>query len=251
MTIAESAVLIVAGFLAGTMNAVAGGGTFFAFGALTAIGLPPITANATSALAMIPGYVASAVNYRGELGAVWGRAVTLGAASVAGSVIGALILVALDNATFADFVPWLLLLATLVFALGPSLTKRLPVRTHNDAGHRVAATIVQFVLAIYGGFFGAGMGIMMLASLGITEGQDFHRVNALKHILSIVIQSTAIVIFIGGGVIAWPQALVLIVAVTAGGWLGVDVARRLPTAWVRGFVIAVGLGLTVYYLVKK
>jgi uncharacterized membrane protein YfcA len=250
MTLTAILVLAVAGFLAGTMNAMAGGGTFFAFGALTAIGLPPITANATSAVAMIPGYVASAINYRGELAAVRRRAVMLGAASAAGSVIGALVLIALDNKTFAAFVPWLLLMATAVFAAGPWIARQLPAQIHVDAARRAAATLVQFVMSVYGGFFGAGMGIMMLASLGITEGQDFHRINALKHILSIVIQTTAIVVFIRGGVIDWPAALVLVVSLTIGGWFGVDVARRFPIAFVRGFVIAVGTALAVYYFAR-
>lgn len=250
MSAAQLALLAIAGFLSGTLNAVAGGGTFVAFGALTAVGLPPIVANATSAVAMVPGYVASAINYRKELGAVRSSAILLGAASAAGALIGALILIALDNETFAGLVPYLLAGATLVFALGPQISRRLPERPHADIGHRIVAALVQFLMSIYGGFFGAGMGIMMLASLGLTEGQNFHRINALKHILSIVIQTVAVVVFIGGDVISWPEALVLIVAVTAGGWLGVDIARRVPIAAVRGFVIVVGAALAVYYFVE-
>ncbi len=179
MSPSEIATLGVAGLLSGTLNAVAGGGTFFSFGALLAVGLPPITANATSAVAMVPGYVASAVAYRTEVGQVWRKAVLLGAASAAGAVLGAVILIALDNQTFARFVPWLLLLATVVFALGPLAARLIPERSHDDPAHRGIAAIVQFVMSIYGGFFGAGMGIMMLASLGLTEGQNFHRINAL------------------------------------------------------------------------
>jgi uncharacterized membrane protein YfcA len=174
-------------------------------------------------------------------------AILLGIASALGSLIGAVVLITLDNETFARFVPWLLLLATLVFAFGPRISKLLPERAHDDPKHRAVAAVVQFVMSIYGGFFGAGMGIMMLASLGITEGQNFHRINALKHILSTVIQTASILIFIQGGVISWPEALVLIAAVVVGGWLGVGVARRFPLAVVRGFVIATGAALTVYY----
>jgi uncharacterized membrane protein YfcA len=166
-----------------------------------------------------------------------------------GALIGAAVLIALDNETFAAFVPWLLLAATLVFALGPWASRLLPARPHNDPTHRILAAGIQFVMSIYGGFFGAGMGILMLASLGLTEGQNFHRINALKHILSIVIQSAAILVFIRGDVISWTEALVLIVAVTVGGWLGVDVAKRVPVVAVRAFVIAAGSALTLYYFV--
>lgn len=247
MSAAEILILSIAGLLSGTVNAVAGGGTFFSFGALLAVGLPPITANATSAVAMVPGYLASTAAYRNELGALWRSAVLLGAASVLGSILGALLLITLDNQTFARFVPWLLLVATLVFALGPRLTGMLPARSHADRRRRLGAALVQFVMSIYGGFFGAGMGIMMLASLGITEGQNYHRINALKHILSTVVQTTSIAIFIHGGVISWPEALVLIAAVVVGGWVGVDIARRFPVPVVRAFVIATGAALTVYY----
>jgi hypothetical protein len=250
MSPAELAILGIAGLLSGTLNAVAGGGTFFSFGALLAVGLPPITANATSAVAMVPGYVASAIAYRAEVGQVWRKAILLGFASAAGAVLGAMILVMLDNETFAAFVPWLLLVATLVFALGPRVSRLLPDRPHDDPGHRAAAAAVQFVMSIYGGFFGAGMGIMMLASLGLTEGQNFHRINALKHILSTVIQTASIVVFLQGDVISWPEALVLIVAVVAGGWFGVGVARRFPVSVVRAFVIATGAALTAYYFLR-
>jgi uncharacterized membrane protein YfcA len=250
MTLADILILACAGFISGTLNAVAGGGTFFSFGALLAVGLPPITANATSAVAMVPGYVASAINYRKELPSIWASVLWLAVASAIGSLIGALVLIALDNETFADFVPWLLLGATIVFALGPVISKRLPARAHKDTRHRLIAVFVQFLMAIYGGFFGAGMGIMMLASLGITEGQNFHRINALKHVLSIVIQTTCVLVFIQGGVIAWQEALVLILAVVLGGWFGVDIARRFPLVAVRAFVIATGVLLTVYYFFK-
>src|SRR5687767_12722958 len=117
MSLSDILILAAAGLISGTLNAIAGGGTFFSFGALTLIGLPPIVANATSAVAMVPGYVASAVNYRNDLVTVWASAIWLAVASAVGALIGALILIALDNETFADFVPWLLLAAALVFAL--------------------------------------------------------------------------------------------------------------------------------------
>jgi uncharacterized membrane protein YfcA len=141
-------------------------------------------------------------------------------------------------------------MATIVFAAGPWVSRLLPERAHDDPGHRGLAALVQFVMSIYGGFFGAGMGIMMLASLGLTEGQNFHRINALKHILSTIIQTASIVIFIQGDVISWPQAMVLVVAVTAGGWFGVDVARRFPVSIVRAFVITTGAALTAYYFMQ-
>lgn len=237
--------LLLAGFASGAINAVAGGGTFITFGALTLVGLPPITANATSSIAQFPGYVTSTLAYTGELKAIGRTVLPFLLVSIPGGLAGALILLALDNPEFRALVPWLLIGATGLFAAGPKLTAFL--KTRKFRAPPPVAWAIQFAVAVYGGFFGAGLGIMMLASLGLTEGDDFHRLNAMKTLLSVVIALIAIVVFAGGGVIAWTHALVMILAVGLGGYLGVQAARRFPQSAVRGFVIAVGLVLTVYY----
>ncbi|MBZ8132810.1 sulfite exporter TauE/SafE family protein [Afifella sp. IM 167] len=247
MSVFEILILVAAGFVSGAINAVAGGGTFIAFGALTLVGLPPITANATSSITQFPGYVTSTLAYRRELKVIGRAALPFLIVSALGGLVGALILLALDNPQFRAMVPWLLIAATALFAAGPRITRALKARQMHASP--LVAWAIQFLVAIYGGFFGAGMGIMMLASLGLTEGEDFHRLNAIKTLLSVVIAIIAIIVFVNGGLIAWSAAWVMLIAVAIGGYLGVAAARRFPQAWVRGFVIAVGLFLTVYYFV--
>ena len=245
MGLADVLILLVAGAVSGAVNAVAGGGTFIAFGALTALGVPPISANATSSIAQFPGYVTSTLAYASDLRRIWRSIVPFVIVSAIGGLVGAVILLSLDNPQFRSLVPWLLIAATALFAAGPAITRFLKARTFRAPPP--VAWAIQFVVAIYGGFFGAGQGIMMLASLGLTEGDDYHRINAIKNGLSIVIAGLAIVIFATGGVVAWTHGLVMTVAVAAGGWLGVAAARRVPQGAVRAFVIAVGLTLTAYY----
>ena len=240
-------VLLLAGLVSGAVNAVAGGGTFIAFGALTFLGLPPITANATSSIAQFPGYVTSSLAYARELRAFGRTLLPFAVVSALGGLAGAGILLSLDNPQFRALVPWLLIGATALFAAGPAITRWLKARRFQAPAP--VAWAVQFVVAVYGGFFGAGQGIMMLASLGLTEGDDYHRINAMKNLLSVVIAGLAVVVFVSGGVIAWGHGLVMTLAVATGGWSGVALARRVPQPLVRGFVIAVGLVLTAYYAV--
>ena len=250
MSTPDILLLIASGVLSGALNAVAGGGTFFTFAALLAVGLPPITANASSALALAVGSLASAAAYRDVISRIWRTVVLLALASALGSLLGAALLVALDDVTFRGLIPWLLLLATVIFAAGPSISKRVATESHDNPttpGRRVASLMLQFLTSIYGGFFGAGMGFLMLASLGLTEGQDYHRLNAIKQVLAVVIQAVAIVVFIRGGVIAWSPGLVVMGAAIAGGYWGVALARKVPTPITRGFVIVTGAVLTVYY----
>ena len=245
MTIVEVTILLAAGAISGMVNAVAGGGTFISFGALTALGVPPISANATSAIAQFPGYVTSTLAYAADIRRIWRTVIPFVLVSIVGSIVGAFILLALDNPSFRALVPWLLIAATGLFMAGPSITWFLKAR-RLSAPAPVAWTI-HFIVAIYGGFFGAGQGIMMLASLGLTEGDDYHRINAIKNGLSIVIAGVAIIVFTSGGVIAWPEGLAMALAVAVGGWVGVAAAKRVPQAMVRLFVVAVGLTLTAYY----
>ncbi|MCW4116344.1 sulfite exporter TauE/SafE family protein [Aurantimonas sp. MSK8Z-1] len=248
MTVTDSVLLFVAGFLAGLVNAVAGGGTFLTFGALSLAGLPPIAANATSSIAQFPGYVTSTLAYAKDIRRYWQGALPLLVVSVVGSLLGALILLALDNPSFKRLVPWLLLAATALFAAGPWLRPKPTGGAGAEGGRqRYLSPLTQFVASIYGGFFGAGMGIMMLATLGLTEGGDYHRLNALKNTLALVIAAVAIVVFALGDVVGWVQVAVMVPAAALGGYAGVWGAKRVPQTAVRVFVIAVGLLLTAYY----
>lgn len=247
MSLPEALLLFAAGFLSGVVNAVAGGGTFITFGALTLAGIAPISANATSSIAQFPGYVTSTLAYWNDIRTMWRGALLLCLASAIGALAGALILLALDNPSFRALVPWLLLAATALFAAGPWLKPRSSAAKEEGSP---AAVIVQFVTSIYGGFFGAGMGVMMLATLGLAQGGDYHRLNALKNMLSIVIAIVAIAVFVSGGVIAWLPAAIMVPAVALGGYAGVWTAKRLPQVAVRIFVIAIGLFLALYYFAK-
>ena len=246
MSISIIVLLFVSGFLSGAVNAIAGGGTFLTFGALTLAGLPPISANATSSIVQFPGYVTSTLAYKTELMKRWRSAVALTIISAVGGLAGALILLALDNPSFRAMVPWLLAAATAIFAAGPLLK---PKASAERTGTSPSSAIVQFLTAIYGGFFGAGMGIMMLAVLGLTTGGSYHHLNALKNLLAMVIAAVAIIVFVGGGVVGWAQAVIMIPAGAAGGYAGVWLARRVPQTIMRMLVVAVGTALTIYYFV--
>lgn len=250
MTILTAALLALAGFLSGMVNAIAGGGTFITFGALTLIGVPPISANATSSIAQFPGYVTSTLAYWSDIRKNLKGAALLAIVSVVGALAGAGILLLLDNPSFRAIVPWLLVAATALFAAGPWLKPKPRPGVERGEPSRGLGAVVQFLVAIYGGFFGAGMGIMMLASLGLTEKTaDYHKLNALKNMLAVVIAAMAIIVFSAGGVVDWHGALIMIPAVAAGGYAGVWVAKRLPQAIVRGIVIAIGVALAIYYFV--
>ena len=246
MTVIEAILLFLSGVLTGMINAVAGGGTFLSFGALTLVGIPPVVANATSSITQFPGYVTSTLAYWNDFKVFWRGAVALAIASIFGSLLGSWILLQLDNPQFRSLVPWLLLAATALFAAGPYLKPK-PKPGQEAAVGGVFGFLMQAVTAVYGGFFGAGMGVMMLATLGLSQSGDYHRLNALKNMLATVIAAVAIVVFVWGGVVAWPQAIVMIPGVALGGWSGVWVARRVPQAYMRWVVIAVGLLLAVYY----
>jgi len=249
VTIFSALLLFASGFFAGMVNAVAGGGTFLTFGALSVIGIPPIVANATSSITQFPGYVTSTLAYWSDIRTFWRGALTLCVISALGALAGALILLALDNPSFRAMVPWLLLAATALFAAGPYL-KPAPKPGQEAAVGGVFGWVLQAVTSVYGGFFGAGMGVMMLATLGLSQSGDYHRLNALKNMLATVIAAVAIVVFVWGGVVAWPQAVVMIPGVAIGGWSGVWVARRVPQKYMRWIVITVGLLLAAYYFAK-
>jgi hypothetical protein len=252
MSFPDFLLLAAAGFFSGALNAVAGGGTFFTFAALMASGLPPITANASSAVALTVASTASAAAYRREIARFWRGALWLTVASGTGALIGALILIGLSNQSFRTLVPYIMLFATLVFALGPRLARFAGMEAAELPTHRrrIAGLVSQFLISVYGGFFGAGMGILMLASLSLTENIDYHRINAIKQILAIAIQGVAIVVFIRGGIIDWPAALTVMAAAILGGYLGVGLARRVPSQTMRGIVVAAGAALTLYYFVS-
>lgn len=247
--------LFVAAFVAGVINAVAGGGSFISFPALVLTGVPPISANATNTAALWPGAVASVGAYRRELANQRAQIITFGVLSLIGGLLGALLLLRTQDALFERLIPFLMLGATLVFAASPAITRAIK-RAQDGAVHRsgIARRVLVFALymlvAIYGGFFGAGLGILTLAVLGLLGFENIHEMNALKTLQAAVINGVALLAFVVAGVIQWPQALVMVVGAIAGGYGGAAVARQLNPAWVRATVIVVSVSLTLYFFVR-
>lgn len=252
MTASQWILLALGGFGAGAMNAIAGGGTFLSFPAMLAIGLPPVTANASNSVALWPASLASAWAYRRELARYRQHLPRLTLAALLGGAVGGGLLLVTSNALFARLVPWLLLTATLLFALAPRINRWLEAR--RLAGPRQTlgwgGTLFQLLVSVYGGFFGAGMGIVMIAAIAMQGIEDLNEINALKNWLSAVIYSVAVVTFTLGGAVSWPHTLAVLLAAAAGGYLAGRIARRLPAIWLRRFILLVGTALTLYYFLS-
>ena len=250
-------ILIGSAFFAGVLNSVAGGGTLLTFPALLSFGIlpggmPAVQANATSTVAIVPGSIAGAWGYRRHLGDAGPWLWLLLVPSVIGGTIGSLLVTRLDPRTFGVLVPWLLLTATVLFLLQPLFRRFMPPRETGLPSWpvRCALVLFQLLVAIYGGYFGAGIGILMLSSLGLMGVGDIHRMNAIKTILAAAINAVSVVVFAIDKEINWPIALVMMVGSIAGGYAGASVGQRLPRELVRWFVIALGLGLTVWYFAR-
>lgn len=252
MTVVHILLMLVAGFAAGAINAVAGGGSFFTFAALVAAGLPTLDANATSAAALAPSNVTIALGYRSELRENLAATVSFSLIGLVGGALGAWILILIGDDGFRPLVPWLLLIATLTFALSDRLRALIaPWAGGNGAMARAVGVGVMMVVSVYGGFFGAGMGIMMLAALAILEGGDYHRANAIKNIAAMIIQLISALVLIAGGLVHWSHALVVMVASIAGGYSGVGLARRVPLPVIRFTVIGAGALLTIVFFLRR
>lgn len=247
-----SALLALAAFAAGVLNAIAGGGSFLTFPALVFAGVPPIVANATSALAVSPGYLGSTLGFRAELQRLPGarlRQETLLAA--AGGVAGALLLLVTPAQVFSGLVPWLLLFATVLFVVGPWLARR-SSGTDVDAAHPLERwrPLGLLAVAVYGGYFNGGLGILLLALYTVTGERLLHSANALKNLNSLVLSLLSVATFAVAGAIAWGPALLMMVAATAGGYFGARWAKRLPVVWVRGVVVATGVGMSALFFAR-
>lgn len=241
----EIALLAIGGIVGGFCNAIAGGGTFFTFPALLAVGLPPVVAGATSAVSIWPGHAASLIGegrvLREELGRHPGRVAIFALASAAGAGL----LLFSGDAVFRALIPWLLLFATGLFALGPALNRWLARR-----GTRVSAGLSgvgEGLVAFYGGYFGAGLGVMLLALLTITGGGELARLNAVKNGLATLSTSIAVVIFAASGAVAWGPAALVFLGAIVGGMLGGRMVRRVNPQLLRIVVVCVGLILAWYY----
>lgn len=255
MSLAHGILLFFAAVLAGVMNSVAGGGSFISFPTLIFTGVRPIPANATSTVALWPGSVAS-------IGAYWKKLprnnrllLPLTIVSIAGGLLGALILLRTPQDTFMRLVPYLFLVATLLFTFGKQISARLGSLVKGSGPPSwltmIIAGLVQLLISVYGGFFGGGIGIMMLALLAMVRMEDIHSMNAVKSLLAAAINGSAVVTFVLAGAVLWPQAGLMIGGAVVGGYGGARLAQRLNPKLVRGFVITVGFSMTAYFLFQR
>ena len=244
-------VLLLAAFGAGVLNAIAGGGSFLTFPALVWAGIPPIPANATSAIVVAPGYLGSTLGFRQELGELPRRTLRNDAlVSAIGGVAGALLLLVTPAKVFAGIVPWLLLFATALFALGPRIGRWVGAHhAEGSAGQRWRLPALLLV-AVYGGYFNGGLGILLMAMYLRVGETRLHTVNALKNLDSLVLSIVSVAAFAWAGAIVWQHALPMMVAATVGGFAGAGMARRLPLAWVRAIVIGTGVVMSVLFFMR-
>jgi len=240
--------LMLSAFAAGMLNAVAGGGSFITFPALMLAGVPAVAANASSTVALFPGQVTSAWAYRHDTRGVADVSVPVFAVlSLAGGLLGALILLFTPNAVFVQIVPWLMLFATVVFAIGNFAPAG--ATQHFRLGGR-AVLVVQFIISVYGGYFGGGIGVLMLAALTLYGMHDIHAMNGLKILLASLMNGVAVITFALAGVVHWPETLAMALASVVGGYVGALGAKRTKPKLIKGFVVVLGVLLTVYFFVR-
>jgi uncharacterized protein len=244
-----------AAFLAGAINSVAGGGTLVSFPALIWLGLPSTIANATSTVAIWPGSLGGMLGFRRDLKELDPRMYLLILPSLAGGIGGAVLLRLTPTNVFDRLVPLLILFATCLFMAQDAVQRRLKTGQVGRVGQvgpvgRVGVLAFQLVVALYGGYFGAGLGIMMLAALGIMGLSDIHQMNGLKNLLALCINGVAAVYFVSKGMVYWPDVIVMAIGAIAGGVGGAGVARRLGRVAVRRVVIAVGWVMAVRLMLR-
>jgi uncharacterized membrane protein YfcA len=251
VSISEIILLFCAALLGGAVNSVAGGGGFIAFPALLFTGMPSINANATNTVALWPGTLASTGAYRKALSTdLLKRILPLIVITFLGSIFGSALLLKTRQSTFDHMVPWLLLGATVLFSFGGKVTAWIN-RHHSEGGlsvgRVVGITLLQFCVAIYIGYFGAGVGIVMLALLSMMGMENIHSMNGLKTLLATCGNAMAVIIFIFARAVFWPQALLMVVGAALGGYAGAWFAQKMDPKSVRYVVIAIGYSMTTYF----
>jgi len=251
MPIAHAVAMFAAAFLAGVVNSIAGGGTLLTFPLLIWLGLDPKIANATSTVALWPGLFSGAFGYRREMNDSSLILMWLGIVSVVGGGLGAWLLIVTPSPTFARLVPFLILFATILFMIQGPVNRWLHLPAAGNETTRKwwsFAIIVQFFSAMYGGYFGAGNGIWMLAAMGLLGLHDIHRANGIKNFLGICINSVAVLSFSIAHMVDWPKALLMAVAALAGGYVGSRIARRVGRVFIRRAIVVIGFAITIVML---
>ncbi|HEY3057144.1 MAG TPA: sulfite exporter TauE/SafE family protein [Thermoanaerobaculia bacterium] len=251
----ETLAIVLAAVVAGAINSIAGGGTLISFPALLWVGRAPIIANATNTVALWPGSFAGMVGFRRELSTIRRWLLLLTIPSIAGGALGAWLLLRTPERTFERIVPLLILIATILLAAQEFVSKRLGLlaRAHENptTGWVIFVFVFQFGVAVYGGYFGAGMGILMLAALGLIGLTDLHQMNGLKNLLAICINGIAAIYFAISGAVVWHDGIIMAAGAITGGYFGARVARRLGQKFVRVTVVFIGLAMTVALFLRS
>jgi len=259
--VGQGVFLFVAALVAGALNSVAGGGSFISTPALLSVNVPLLNANTTNTTALWPGTMASAGAYRDRFETIQRRLMLLLiGVSFFGGTLGAIFLLNTPNQTLSRIFPFLFLVAVSLFTFGGAISSRLRLWMKRNNGDKpvqrpawlmfAGIAVIQIFIAIYGGYFGGGIGIMMLAALSLTGMEDIHAMNALKTLLASCINGVAVLIFLVSGKIFWPQAIVMIIGAVLGGYGGAYYARKIDPRVIRYFVIIVGYSLTAYYFLR-
>jgi hypothetical protein len=241
--------IFAAGLGAGTVNAIVGSGSLITFPTLLALGYPPVLANVSNNVGLVPGSVSAVHAYRRELVGQRSRMLTLGPASLAGGLTGAVILLALPHSVFKAAVPVLVLLAAVLMALQPRVTKWLADRGERHVHGGAPLVLGVFLTGIYGGYFGAAQGVILMSLLAIFIDDDLQRLNGTKNALALLVNSVAGIVFVLATHIDWSVAALIAAGSIAGGQLGGHYGRRLPTAVLRGCVVTVGVAVSIVLFV--
>lgn len=251
MTVADAVLIAVAGFLAGGVNAVAGGGSLISFPALVAAGLPTLAANVTNTIAVWPGYLGSAAAYRNELRDQGERLRALAITSVLGAGVGAAILLVAPDAVFDAVVPFLVLAGSVLLALQPRIADAVLARTEaGGRGHRAQLHAAIFLAAVYGAYFGGGLGVILLAVLGIYLADHLQRLNGLKAAISLLINTIALAAFAVFGPVDWTAVAIVAPASLIGGYVGGRLARRLSPDVLRTTIVGFGVVVSVWLALR-
>jgi len=248
MTIFELSLLASASFIAGIVNSIAGGGSFLTFPALVFTGVPTIAANATSAVAVFPGYLSGALGFAKELKEYpKSKFLLLITLSIMGGIGGSLLLLITPASVFSYIIPWLLGFATLLFAFGDFVAKW---AKKNSNSNGFLGNLTTLIVCIYGGYFNGGLGIILLALFSTLGMRDIHLMNGLKNIMSFALSAASVVTFAIAGIVFWQQAIIMMIAATIGGYFGVVVARKLSKNTIRMIIVIIGLIMTVIFGIK-
>jgi uncharacterized protein len=256
VTLLEMTAILLAGIAAGTINAVVGSGTLVTFPTLLAIGVPPVTANVSNTLGLVPGSLSAAVGYRRELSGQRPRLLRLGLASVLGGLTGAVLLLVLPAGAFKAIVPVLIALGCLLVLLQPAITRRVEARAEARGVERPVhgamwVWVLVYLAGVYGGYFGAAQGVLLMAILGVGLSETMQRNNGTKNVLAMLVNLVAAVVFIVVADIDYEVAGVIAVGSVIGGQLGATVGRRLPAWALRGFIVVVGVAALTQFLVTN